>query len=175
MLTMAGTPDAMGTRDASGRPQLSAAAGAKSREKCGQEIPRAALKRKHGSTRPFGRTRDDYSESPARLARREAKSESARVRAHHGLVLATTPSRVNLWMSAWVKIRLFRQRSGMSDHPESGPSSGNQDQSQTCQIRSYGCGALNRKRSRQRPTGGTNPASPSRASNPQSPPCAPKP
>src|SRR5882757_9710429 len=48
--------------------------------------------------RPFDRTRD-ASGSPARLARREAKSELAQVRAHHALVLAITPTQVNLWMS----------------------------------------------------------------------------
>jgi hypothetical protein len=38
----------------SGRPLLSAAAGAKSREEPGQERPRTALKREHGSDKPFG-------------------------------------------------------------------------------------------------------------------------
>src|ERR1700693_6183666 len=89
----------LGTRDVSGRPQLSAAAGAKSREEPGQERPRAGLKREHGSDEPFGRTRYD-SKSPARLARREAKSELAQICAHHGFVLATRSSRVNLGMSA---------------------------------------------------------------------------
>ena len=68
-----------------GRPLLSATAGAKSREEPGQERPRAALKREHGSDEPFGQTQDE-SEQPARLARREAKSELAQVRAHHGFV-----------------------------------------------------------------------------------------
>src|SRR5258706_10266093 len=77
-----------------GRPLLSATAGAKSREEPGQERPRAALKREHGSDEPFGRTQDQ-SERPARLARREAKSELARVRAHHGLYIATRLARVN--------------------------------------------------------------------------------
>src|SRR5712671_788678 len=80
------TPDAIATRDVIGRPLLSAAAGAKSREEPGQERPRAALKRehgKHGSDEPFGRTRDE-SKWPARLARRDAKSELAQVCAHHG-------------------------------------------------------------------------------------------
>src|SRR5712671_5424289 len=81
------------------RPQLSAAAGAKSREEPGQERPRAGLKREHGSDEPFGRTRYD-SKSPARLARRGAKSELAQIRAHHGFVLATRFARVNLGMSA---------------------------------------------------------------------------
>jgi hypothetical protein len=97
MLAMAGTPDAIGTRDVSGRPLLSAAAGAKSREEPSQERPRAALKRehgKHGSDEPFGRTQDE-SEQPARSARRHAKSELAQIRAHHGLGLATGPARVN--------------------------------------------------------------------------------
>src|ERR1700704_4677635 len=85
MLAMAGTPDAIGTQHVSGRPQLSAAAGAKSREEPRQERPRAAWKREHGSEEPFGRTQDE-SERPARLARREAKSELAQVRAHHGFV-----------------------------------------------------------------------------------------
>src|SRR6266481_5235430 len=85
MLATAGAPDAMGTRDVSARPLLSAAAGAKSREEPGQERPRAAWKREHGSDEPFGRTQDE-SERPARLARREAKSELAQIRAHHGFV-----------------------------------------------------------------------------------------
>src|SRR5260221_433380 len=89
----------LGTRDVSGRPQLSAAAGAKSPEEPGQERPRAGLKREHGSDEPFGRTRYD-SKSPARLARREAKSELAQIRVHHGFVLATRSARVNLGMSA---------------------------------------------------------------------------
>ena len=54
MLAMAGTLDASATRDVSGRPLLSAAAGAKSREEPGEERPRAALKREHGSDEPFG-------------------------------------------------------------------------------------------------------------------------
>src|ERR1700736_4802047 len=53
MLATAGTPDAIGTGDVSGRQLLSAAAGAKSREQHGQERPRAALKREHGSDEPF--------------------------------------------------------------------------------------------------------------------------
>src|SRR5258708_2116590 len=81
------------------RPQLSAAAGAKSREEPGQERPRAGLKREHGSDEPFGRTRYD-SKTPARLARREAKSQLAQLRAHHGFVLATRSASVNLGMSA---------------------------------------------------------------------------
>ena len=85
MLAIAETPDAIGTRDVSARPLLSAAAGAKSREEPGQERPRATWKREHGSDEPFGRTQDE-SERPARLARREAKSELAQVRAHHGFV-----------------------------------------------------------------------------------------
>ena len=88
----------LGTRDVSGRPQLSAAAGAKSREEAGQERPGAGLKREHGSDEPFGRTRDE-AEWPARSARREAKSELAQIRAHHGFVLATRSARVNLGMS----------------------------------------------------------------------------
>jgi hypothetical protein len=48
MFAIAGTPDAIGTRDVSARPLLSAAAGAKSRKELGQERPRAALKREHG-------------------------------------------------------------------------------------------------------------------------------
>jgi hypothetical protein len=47
MLGMAETPDAMGTRDLSARPLLSAAAGAKSREEPGQERASAALKWEH--------------------------------------------------------------------------------------------------------------------------------
>src|SRR5258706_11513478 len=67
------------------RPLLSATAGAKSRGERGQERPRAAWKREHGSDEPFGRTQDE-SERPARLARREAKSELAQIRPHHGFV-----------------------------------------------------------------------------------------
>src|SRR5580704_18606374 len=48
MLAIAETPDAIGTRDVSGRPLLSAVAGAKSRVKPDQERPRAGLKREHG-------------------------------------------------------------------------------------------------------------------------------
>src|SRR5205823_408956 len=73
-------------RGTCGRPLLSAAAGAKSREEPGHERARAASKTdhgKHGSDEPFGRTRDE-SEQPARSARRDAKSELAQVRAHHG-------------------------------------------------------------------------------------------
>src|SRR5258708_35430214 len=77
-----------------GRPLLSATAGAKSREEPGQERPRAAWKMEHGSDKPFERTRYD-SKSPARLARREAKSELAQIRAHHGLYIATGPASVN--------------------------------------------------------------------------------
>src|SRR5882757_11237187 len=86
MLAIAEIPDAIGIRDVSGRPLLSAAAGAKSREEPGRERPRAASRRehgKHGRDKPFGRTRDE-SKWPARLARRDAKSELAQVCAHHG-------------------------------------------------------------------------------------------
>jgi len=54
MLAMAATPDAIGTRDVSGRPLISEAAGAKSREEPGQERPRSALKRGYGSDEPSG-------------------------------------------------------------------------------------------------------------------------
>src|SRR6266850_3249669 len=83
MLAMAGTPDAIGTRDASGRPLLSAAAGAKSREEPGQERPRAALKREHGSDEPFGANSRRKPMAGAISAPR-GKSELAQVRAHHG-------------------------------------------------------------------------------------------
>src|SRR5260370_13974599 len=53
MLAMAGTPNTTATRNLSGRPLLSAAAGAKSREAPGQEGPKAALKREHGRNEPF--------------------------------------------------------------------------------------------------------------------------
>jgi hypothetical protein len=91
---MAGTHDAIGTWDVSGRPLLLAAAGAKSRE---EPRPRAASRREHGKherNKPFGRTRDE-SERPARLARRDAKSELAQVCAHHCFNVATGPTRVN--------------------------------------------------------------------------------
>src|SRR5260370_41913353 len=48
MLAMAGAPDEIGTRDVSGWPLLSAAAGAKSREEPSEERPRA------GSDEAFG-------------------------------------------------------------------------------------------------------------------------
>src|ERR1700676_902225 len=85
MLATAGTPDAIGTRDVSGRRLLSAAAGAKSREEPGQERPRAALMREHGSDEPFG-ANSRRKRMPARSARRGAKSELAQVRAHHSFV-----------------------------------------------------------------------------------------
>src|SRR6267154_941431 len=100
MLAIAETPDAMGTRGVSGRPLLSAAAGAKSREEPGQERPRAALKREHGSDEPF-EANSGRKLWPARSARREAKSELAQVRDHHGFVLATGPARVNLPQSPY--------------------------------------------------------------------------
>src|ERR1700676_1888035 len=53
MLAMAGTPKTIATRNVGGRPLLSAAAGAKSRETRGQEGPKAALKREHGRKRTF--------------------------------------------------------------------------------------------------------------------------
>src|SRR5580704_12228242 len=93
MLAIAESPDAIGTRDVSGRPRLSAAAGAKSREEPGQERPGAALNREHGSDEPFG-ANSRLKRWPARSARRQAKSELAQVRAHHGYI-ATGPARVN--------------------------------------------------------------------------------
>jgi hypothetical protein len=71
----------LATRNVSGRPLLSAVAGAKSREGPGQERHKAALKREHGSDEPFG-ANSRRSEWPARSARRGAKSELAQVRAH---------------------------------------------------------------------------------------------
>src|SRR5258708_2317496 len=47
MLAIAETPDAIWTRDVSGRPLLSAVARAKAREEPDQERPRAGLKREH--------------------------------------------------------------------------------------------------------------------------------
>jgi len=70
----------------SGRPLLSEAAGAKSREEPGQERPKAGLKREHGSARAFRCELETKAEWPARSARQEAKSELAQVRAHHGVV-----------------------------------------------------------------------------------------
>ena len=99
---MAGTPEEIGTQDASGRPQLSAAAGAKSREERNQERTKAALNReygKHGSDEPFGRTRDK-SEQPARSARQDAKSELAQVCAHHDIEHSDRTPRASTRLSA---------------------------------------------------------------------------
>jgi hypothetical protein len=68
-------------------------------------------RRGNTGAKPFGRTRDD-SELPTRLTRRKAKSELAQVRAHHGLVLATTPTRVKLWMSAMGQLQPFPALAG---------------------------------------------------------------
>src|SRR5882762_3937344 len=97
MLAMAVTPDAIGTRDASDRPLLSAAAGAKSREEPGQERPKAALNTEHGehaSNEPSGRTRD---ESNGRRGQRAGMLSRSWLRfvLMMTLNIATGPARVN--------------------------------------------------------------------------------